>query len=139
MAISCCSLLCQNTTIEEDDGTLSCYRLFLLFKHIHRKESNDALSSFFFLYNNTTKKRTIHWHILLLKHKENKTHKKTTKKNKRREGASFQAPALPFHFQLLPMPSCFGPFVQALSPNYHLCLPISNSQFYLSALSFCEL
>jgi len=39
--------------------------------------------------------------FLLLKHKENKTHKKTTtKKTRRREGAYLQTPTLPSHFWL---------------------------------------
>jgi len=43
---------------------------------------------------------TAHYHrFLLLKHKEYKTHKKTTKKKtKRREGVYLQIPFLSFHF-----------------------------------------
>jgi hypothetical protein len=54
-----------------------------------------------------------HCHCLLfLKHKEDKTHKKRTKKKtKRREGASLQIPALPFHFWLLLLPFYFKCFL----------------------------
>jgi hypothetical protein len=49
--------------------------------------------------------------FLLLKHKEDKTHNKTTKKTKRREGAYLQTPTLPSHFWLLLLPFCFKHFL----------------------------
>jgi hypothetical protein len=56
--------------------------------------------------------------LLLIKHKTNKTHKKTTKKKtKRREGAYFQAPTLPFHFWLSLLPFCFKRFLLASSSS----------------------
>jgi hypothetical protein len=51
--------------------------------------------------------------LLLLKHREDKTRKKTTKKTKKREGAYLQALALPFHFLLLLLASRFYPSVSS--------------------------
>jgi hypothetical protein len=60
-----------------------------------------------------------HYHrLLLLKHKEDKTHKKiTTKKTKRREGAYLQAPTPPSHFWLSLLPFCFKQFLLASSSS----------------------
>jgi len=57
--------------------------------------------------------------FLLLKHKEDKTHKKQPKKKKtkRREGAYLQAPALPFHFWFLLLSICFKRFLLASSSS----------------------
>jgi hypothetical protein len=54
-------------------------------------------------------------HLFLLKHKEDKTHKKTTKKTKKREGTYFQTLALPFHFWFPLLPFCFKHFLLASS------------------------
>ncbi len=69
---------------------------------------------------------------------EDKTHKKITKKTKRREGTCFQASTLPSHFWLPLLPSCFCPstfalLFQALSSNCHFCPPA----FALPLLPFC--
>jgi len=58
---------------------------------------------------------TTHCHcLLILKHKKNKTHKKTTKnKTKKRERAYLQAPTLPFHFWFPLLPFYFKCFLLA--------------------------
>ncbi len=88
--VACCHcLLCSNSTIKEDDDV-------------------------FFFATPPQKKMTAHCHCLfLLKHKEDKTHKKTTKKTKRKEGACFQALALSSHFWFLLLPFCFKRFLLA--------------------------
>ncbi len=64
-----------------------------------------------FLFSTTPpqKKTTSHCrHLLLLKHKEDKTH---NTKTKRREGAYLQAPAMPSHFWFLLLPFYFKRFL----------------------------
>jgi len=59
---------------------------------------------------------THYQHLLLLKHKEDKTYKKTTKKKtKRKVGTYFEAPTLPFHFWLPLLPFYFKCFLLASS------------------------
>jgi hypothetical protein len=63
------------------------------------------------------KMRAMHCLFFLLKHKKDKTHKKTTKKTKRREGAYLQALALPFHFWLLVEHLCQSMFTSSFIIN----------------------
>jgi hypothetical protein len=54
--------------------------------------------------------------LLLLKHGEDKTHKKTTKKKtKRKEGVYLQVLGLPFHFWLSLLPFYFKRFLMTSS------------------------
>ncbi len=74
--------------------------LLLLICKTTTKEDNTLLS---FLFPQTQRRQN--------------THKKTRKKTKRREGAYFQAPVLPFHFWLSLLPFCFKRFFLASSSS----------------------
>ncbi len=130
MATNCCCLLRFNTTIEEGDGS----KLSRLFR-----------------YNNTIEQMTAHCRrLLLLKHREDKTHKNTTKKiqekgkslpSSSRFALSLLTPASTFlllHFRF----KCF--LLASSSFQTHKktkrregAYPfIFGSHFYLSAFSF---
>jgi hypothetical protein len=61
--------------------------------------------------------KTHYRHFFILKHKEDKTHKKTKKKTKRKEGIYFQALTLPSYFWLPLSPFCFQCFLLAPSSS----------------------
>jgi hypothetical protein len=81
-----------------------------------KEKGNDNKLPLPFSLEHHHKKTMAHcFRFLLLKHKENKTHKKTTtKKTRRREGAYLQTPALSSHFWLPLLPSYFCTFVSSV-------------------------
>jgi len=96
MATSCRCLLCLNTIGKKGNGNK--LPLPSLLQHHYRRRQQHIAIIFFFV-TPPQKKTTAHYRLLfLLKPKEYKTHKKTTKtKSKRSKGAYLQAPVLSFH------------------------------------------
>jgi hypothetical protein len=84
MTTSYCCIFCLNTTKEEGNGNKLPPRFSLQQHHI-RKQRHIVIILFFYAIA-PSKKTTSHFrHLLLFKHKEDKTHKKTTKR-KPKEG-----------------------------------------------------
>ncbi len=96
-----------NTTKEEgDDNKLPSF--FSLQQHYRKRRWHIAIV-FFFSTTSPQKKTMAHYcRLLLVKHKIDKTHKKTTK---RREGSYLEALALPAHFWLPLLPFYFKHFL----------------------------
>jgi hypothetical protein len=91
---------------------------FSLQQHHRRKWWHIAIVFFFFA--TPSQKRTMAHccRLLLLKHKEGKTHKKTKKQNtNKREGIYFQILVMPSHFWLPLLPFCFKRFLLASSSS----------------------
>jgi hypothetical protein len=90
MTTSYCCIFCLNTTKEEGNGNKLPPRFSLQQHHI-RKQRHIVIILFFYAIA-PLKKTTSHFrHLLLFKHKEDKTHKKTTKR-KPKEGRECRAP-----------------------------------------------
>ncbi len=101
--VNCYCFLHLNTTREEGDGN-KLPLLFSLQQHFKRRQRQIAII-FLFLITPPQKKTMAHCrHILLFKHKEDKTHKKTTKPREGRE-FTFKLPLLPFYFKCFLMAS----------------------------------
>ncbi len=95
MATSCHHLLSCNDTTKEDDDTLPLS--FSSLQDHHRRKHHIVIIFFF-----SNIKKTKHT-------------RKQQKKTKKREGVYLQAFALPFHFWLMLLPSCFYTSVSVLS------------------------
>jgi len=120
MIISCCCHLRFNTTREEGDGN-KLPLPFLLQQH-HRRRRQHITNVFFFSASPPQNKTMAHCPRLLLKHREDKTHKKTTKKNQEKGGnlplSSHSA------FSFLAIASTF------LLLNFHFkCFLLASSSF----------
>jgi hypothetical protein len=125
-----------NTTKEK--GDVNKFPLLSSLQQHHKRRRQHIAIIFFLSVTPPHKKMTTHYRRFLFKHKENKTHKKTTKKTKRREGAYLQAFTLPSHFWLLLLPFYFKRFLLGIFFFSSIYLSISNDFSLVSSSSQAE-